>query len=146
MERRFFTLEEANTLLAYLSPLMELAYAKKAEIVKIVRGLEAAGIRVEELFKRDANADGDGQTSTQLRNLADEINSLLIEMQDTGCVVKDLETGLIDFWGRIGEEDIFLCWKLGESEVSHWHSPKEGFAQRKSLFTREILSEVAKLH
>lgn len=146
MERRFFTLEEANTLLAYLSPLMATAHAKKAEVVKIVRGLEAAGIKVEELFKRDATSEGDGQTGTQLRNLADEINALLTEIQDTGCVVKDLDAGLIDFWSRIGDEDIFLCWKLGESEVSHWHATKEGFGQRKSLFTREILSEVAKLH
>lgn len=146
MERRIFTLEETNTLLPYLSPLMTAARAKKIEISKIVRGLEAAGIKVEELFKRDTNSDNDGQTSAQLRNLADEINALLTEIQETGCVVKDLDAGLIDFWSRIGEEDIFLCWKLGESEVSHWHSLKEGFTQRKSLFTREILSEVSKLH
>ena len=51
-----------------------------------------------------------------------------------GGVVKDLETGLVDFPGRGPAGPVVnLCWKLGEAAVRFWHGMDEGFAQRKPL-------------
>jgi hypothetical protein len=54
-------------------------------------------------------------------------------IEQTGCVVKDLETGLVDFPSVVDDEQVYLCWKLGEERIGYWHRMDEGFAGRKPL-------------
>jgi hypothetical protein len=54
-------------------------------------------------------------------------------IQELGAQVKDLDTGLIDFPARNRDEDVLLCWQLGEPEVAYWHGPDDGFAGRRPL-------------
>ncbi len=54
-------------------------------------------------------------------------------IHELGGMVKDLDEGLVDFLARRGEEDVLLCWRLGEDEIAHWHRLEEGFAGRKPL-------------
>jgi hypothetical protein len=55
------------------------------------------------------------------------------ELADLGIELKDYFTGLIDFWCRMDGRDVYLCWKLGEPEVAHWHELNAGFAGRRKL-------------
>jgi hypothetical protein len=55
------------------------------------------------------------------------------ELQSLGVVVKDLDQGLVDFPARRGDEEVLLCWHVGEDEVAYWHSLEGGFAGRKPL-------------
>jgi hypothetical protein len=57
----------------------------------------------------------------------------LASLFESGAHLKDLDTGLIDFYSRRGKELIFLCWKEGEDEIGHWHSLEGGFQGRQSL-------------
>ena len=50
-----------------------------------------------------------------------------------GCLVKDLEAGLVDFYSVLEEEPVFLCWQFGEPAVAHWHALDEGFSGRKPV-------------
>jgi hypothetical protein len=61
------------------------------------------------------------------------VRSALERIQSTGCVVKDLEVGLLDFPARIHDEDVYLCWRLGEDKIRFYHRQDEGFAGRKPL-------------
>jgi hypothetical protein len=54
-------------------------------------------------------------------------------IQRLGAEVKDLDAGLVDFPARRGEEDVLLCWRLGEPEVAFWHGLEDGFAGRRPL-------------
>jgi hypothetical protein len=54
-------------------------------------------------------------------------------IHELGGMVKDVDEGLVDFLARRGEEDVLLCWRLGEQAVLHWHGLEEGFAGRKPL-------------
>ena len=54
-------------------------------------------------------------------------------MQARGCVVKDLDRGLVDFYSLAGDKLIFLCWHAGEPEVGHWHPIEGGFTSRQPL-------------
>jgi hypothetical protein len=54
-------------------------------------------------------------------------------IHELGGMVKDLDEGLVDFLARRDEEEILLCWRLGEDEIAHWHGLEEGFAGRKPL-------------
>ena len=53
---------------------------------------------------------------------------------------------IVDFYAKIENQDMLLCWKLGEGEIQFYHGANEGFAGRKSIFSREILEEVTKVH
>jgi hypothetical protein len=50
-----------------------------------------------------------------------------------GCVVKDLDMGLIDFPTLFRGVEVYLCWKLGESKIAFWHGVDEGFRGRKAI-------------
>jgi hypothetical protein len=69
--------------------------------------------------------------------LAESIQSALEQIQATGCVVKDLEVGLLDFPARINGEAVYLCWRLGEDRIRFYHSQDEGFSGRKPIDPRD---------
>jgi hypothetical protein len=54
-----------------------------------------------------------------------------------GGVVKDVGAGLVDFLGRVGREDVWLCWKRGENKIHFWHPLYAGFSERQTLKRNE---------
>jgi len=58
------------------------------------------------------------------------------QVQEFGCVIKDLDMGLIDFPTLLRGVEVYLCWKLGEPTIAHWHGTSEGFASRKPIDER----------
>jgi hypothetical protein len=72
------------------------------------------------------------------RNRTEEsIREALERIHATGCIVKDLEVGLLDFPARIDGEEVYLCWKLGEDRIRFYHRQDEGFAGRKPIDPRD---------
>src|SRR3954469_13925703 len=59
---------------------------------------------------------------------AERINRYLQELETIGCVVKGFEVGLVDFYSLREDRPIFLCWKLGEDRIGHWHEIDSGFS------------------
>jgi hypothetical protein len=55
------------------------------------------------------------------------------QINDAGAQIKSLEEGLLDFPSLREDEQVLLCWKLGEDEIGYWHGLDEGFAGRKPL-------------
>jgi hypothetical protein len=130
--RRYFTPEEANEALAAVRPLTEelvrhqqalvVAQARRADLAERIVG-NGGGIQPSEL----------GAATEELEQQAMEVARCLEQISALGGQVKDLDEGLIDFPARRGDEDVLLCWKLGEDEVGHWHGAEEGFAGRRPL-------------
>lgn len=54
-------------------------------------------------------------------------------LQEMGCVLRDLDLGLVDFPALAGTTEVFLCWRLGEDAIRYWHGLTEGYAGRKPL-------------
>jgi len=71
-------------------------------------------------------------------HLAETLRSTLRRILETGCIVKDLDVGLLDFPAIIDNQDVYLCWKLGEDRIRFYHRPDEGFAGRKPLDPRDL--------
>ena len=65
--------------------------------------------------------------------LKSEIVRLIHRIESFGCIVKDIDLGLIDFPSSLDGEDVYLCWKAGEPEISHYHGIEEDFRFRKPL-------------
>jgi len=127
-----FTLEEANAALTELRPIVE-------RMVQHRRDLTAAQTRQVELVTRIAGNGGD-MVPSDLHDLAetiqreaDAISDCAERINQAGAQVKSLEEGLLDFPAKRGEEDVLLCWKLGEDEIRFWHGTDEGFSARKRL-------------
>jgi hypothetical protein len=68
-----------------------------------------------------------------LDSLVETMTRKITELEDLGLQVKDLDSGLVDFPAERYGEKVLLCWRYGESEVSFWHKPNEGFNGRKPI-------------
>lgn len=146
MKTTLFTLDEANELLPYLTERMARLSGLKRELDGMLAGCERDGIDVPALLQSEKTDESLASLKAKLQNLGDEINDILYEIQEKGPVVKDIDQGLVDFFCELDGATVFLCWKLGESDIRHFHGVNEGFSQRQSLFTRHYLEQVTKLH
>jgi hypothetical protein len=72
---------------------------------------------------------------------ASRINGYLQELEAVGCVFKGFDAGLVDFYSLREDRAIFLCWRLGEPRITHWHELDTGFDGRQPI-DGAILSEV----
>jgi hypothetical protein len=132
-EQRLFTLTEAERTLREIEPLLIEAVdarRKLAEVEEQVgritsRILVMGGILVDTVLT--------SRLRSEREKLAGSIRTALEGIQATGCIVKDLDTGLLDFPARIDGQEAYLCWRLGEDRIRFWHRQDEGFAGRRPL-------------
>ena len=61
------------------------------------------------------------------------------QLEGTGIMIKSVDEGLLDFPSKRYEEEVWLCWKLGEDEIKFWHAKDEGFMGRKPLETTGMI-------
>ncbi len=61
------------------------------------------------------------------------LGELVQSIQSRGCLVKDLDLGLIDFPTLLGDREVLLCWRLGEPSIAYWHGVEEGYRGRKPI-------------
>jgi hypothetical protein len=129
---RYFTPAEANEALATVRPLVE-------KLVDHRRALREAQERRAELTRRIAG-NGGALDARRVATLAARVNReaeavarSVTQIQELGVLVKDLDRGLIDFPALRGDEEVLLCWEIGEDEVGYWHGLEEGFAGRRPL-------------
>jgi hypothetical protein len=71
--------------------------------------------------------------AAQVNREAEAVARSITGIQELGVLVKDLDRGLVDFPALRGEEEVLLCWEVGEDEVAYWHGLEEGFAGRRPL-------------
>ena len=132
MADRFFTAAEANELLPEVRPLVERMVAHR-------RSLALATVRHARIAATIAS-NGGGVRPHEVDRLQEQIEAEAAEvvtcveaLQALGLLVKDLDEGLVDFPALRGDEEVLLCWRLGEDEVAFWHSVEDGFAGRRPL-------------
>ncbi len=133
MADKYFNRNEAEELLPLIAPELEQVRRRKQTIDHLNQELAQAAARImmlggsipahEELAKKRAE---DLRLTAQLKQAIEKI-------QATGCVVKDLDEGLVDFPSLLDGQEVYLCWKLGEERIAYWHGMEEGFDGRKPL-------------
>jgi hypothetical protein len=129
---RYFTAEEANEALDEVRPLTE-------ELVEHRRGLAELQERQVALTARIAGNGGNVQPH-EVQGVQERLDEALAgiarcvtRIHELGALVKDLDQGLVDFPAQRGEEEVLLCWRLGEEEIGFWHGLEEGFSGRRPL-------------
>lgn len=121
-EERLFTVEDANAELDLLRELLP-------RIREAREGLIAASGRIE-----DAVAlDGGGVAGSDWFVHQQTLKAGVEELATRGILLRDPEMGLVDFPAQRDGERVFLCWRLGEDAVAHFHGERGGYARRKPL-------------
>ncbi|MCY0864707.1 MAG: DUF2203 domain-containing protein [Sulfobacillus sp.] len=130
---KYFDREEANRLLPALRVKLEELKALQAQAR--VKYEEMRDIR-EVGYRKDGNLImlSDYQLAKrEFDTIVQNANALLDEINGLGCRVTDVEVGLVDFPARIGDEVVYLCWRMDEPSVQFYHGLEEGYAGRKPL-------------
>ena len=132
---RVFTVEEAGRLLDPIEAIlrdMDSRTLRLREVRELLEDLEQyygddlASAPLEERERHQA-------IWTEAHAVAESLNRDVARINAFGCAVKDVTTGLIDFYGFVDGELVFLCWRRGEPGVGHYHPLDTGFAGRKPL-------------
>jgi hypothetical protein len=132
MSKRF-TLAEAESLLPEVEKAMREALSVKAEYDRAESSLQATVQKIMFAGGMTIDSHSVGEEKSKRDSSAEQLRSALESLQEHGCLVKDLDVGLVDFPTLFRGEEVYLCWKLGEPGIRFWHGTEEGFAGRKEI-------------
>lgn len=132
-----FTVEEANNLIPVLTPMLHEVEATHSRLLALQAQVDALELITENTeIEESPNADEADSLVNEMKTLADEYQALIDKIQGYGCYLKGVFPTLIDFFHTHKGDVVYLCWRLGEPEITHWHGVGSGFADR------QILSEL----
>jgi hypothetical protein len=130
---KFFNLLEAEGLLPEVERLLLCVKEQKeayeradAELTRISHRIALAGGMVP---PRDTIL----QQRARKESAARALKSTVEKIQELGCQLKDLEMGLVDFPTLYRGQEVYLCWKLGESGIGFWHHVEDGYRGRRPI-------------
>jgi hypothetical protein len=135
---RVFTVQRANSALPLVRRIVQDIVAEHPRWKDLVARYElaAAGARPEW---------GESPEQLALRGEIDavalRINGFVDELGQVGCLLKGFEDGLVDFYGLQEGRLVFLCWRLGEDQVTHWHELDAGVAGRQPITPEFVATE-----
>ena len=122
----FFTTNEANAALPDIIKKFEYSLAQKNEVTKLEQQLQ--------LNLSTTNSFEEYVTLKQkLNSTITKFYESVEILENTGVVVKSIEQGLLDFPSKRFDEEVWLCWKYGETEIKFWHEKDSGFMGRKPI-------------
>ena len=127
----FFTTNEANEALPDVIKKYEYVLAKRNEVTKLEQQLQIC-LSTTNSFEEYV------PLKQKLNSTITKFYESLEILESTGVVVKSIEQGLLDFPSKRFDDEIWLCWKYGETEIKFWHEKDSGFMGRKPLETEDL--------
>lgn len=121
-KERVYSVEEAEATLPEVRERLERIQRARQEI-----------FRSSAVIKEHVASDGGGFARPEYWDALETLRSDVTELLERDIILRDPETGLIDFPSEREGRRILLCWRLGEDHVAHWHEPNAGFAGRRTL-------------
>jgi hypothetical protein len=134
LRNKIFSVEEANRLLPFLEEAIDalaglareaIALRRDLDVLKAIAGSGASESNPDIRLLREKEA--------ALSALHDRFRSDLAAVSAHGCIVRDLELGLVDFYTMAHGRVVCLCWRRGEPRIEYWHPLDEGFSGRRPL-------------
>jgi hypothetical protein len=132
MARRF-SLAEAQSLIPEVSRLLSEALALKVAYQEAEQAMQAFTQRIMLMGGMIVDRSQAMETRKRRDIAAAGLKSAIEQVLAMGCMVKDLDIGLVDFPTLFRGEEVYLCWKLGEPRIEYWHGVDEGFQSRKEI-------------
>ncbi len=136
MSSRTFTLDEAQDLLPVLESLLRTSIDGKKLIESVDAEFQEMAHRVFLNGGMSLNVVHLARRKAEREKAIQRVRDAMAEIDAIGVQVKDLEIGLLDFPCEVDGQVVLLCWKLGETAITHWHGVSEGFGGRKPVDER----------
>jgi hypothetical protein len=130
---RYFRVEQAERLLPEVRAAIQRAIDARKDYEDSEQQLQKALRRIAMLGGSIADRDSIAADRMRRDQSAKALNEAIGQIHEFGCLVKDLDMGLIDFPTRLNGREVLLCWKLGEDGIGWWHGTEEGFRGRKPI-------------
>lgn len=126
---RYFSIDEANTVVTDVRPVLEELRDDRDRVAELQAGLQ-----------RDRENNGSAEHAEQLaereqeqRTIVQRMQQSVAQLDERGIMLRDISSGLIDFAALANGRPIWLCWRLGEGEIEWWHEANVGFDGRQPL-------------
>jgi len=122
----YFTTKDANLILPDVIKKFETALEKKNEILKLEQKLQM-------ILSTTNSFDEYIPLKQKLNAVITQFYAASENLEKTGVVIKSIDQGLLDFPSKRFDEDVWLCWKYGETEIKFWHEKDSGYTGRKPV-------------
>lgn len=119
---RLFTIDEANAELDELRSRLPRLREARQRLIDTSQQITTA-----------VDVDGGGVEGSDWFRAQESLKTELKWLAGHGILIRDPETGLIDFPAERDGRRVFLCWRLGEEQVAWYHDEQTGFSGRKPL-------------
>jgi hypothetical protein len=144
VEERCFTIEEAEKTLPRVKRVLAKLQTLKAQINFLADEKEGdAPVQLTEPFSEEEIYRfafmQEIKLNRELHKHTYEFFKTLDQITELGCIVKDLDEGLVDFPYKLNGRSAFLCWKNGEKHIAHWHEFDAGYEERKPILDLDKL-------
>lgn len=129
-ELKIFTVSEASQLLPVLTNLISELHKKRALATQTEVQIDSLELIAgsDEASKKEFE-----HLLDSYRRMVSEFYAVVDQIHELGCFLKDVDLGLIDFYGLVSGQVVYLCWKLGEPEIGYWHETGQGYSSRQPL-------------
>ena len=139
--KRLFTVEEANQRLPLVRAIV-------TDIVKLYEDVHdrrerlnrvrhsSAGLKTPSMYSEEVQ-----QIEEELEKDIERLEEFANELEELGVELKDPVMGLVDFRTLFEGREVYLCWRLGEEEITHWHELNAGFQGRQSLLEDSVFTD-----
>lgn len=124
---RYFTVEEANEFLPTLETLLQRLKGLVARMNSEYSELEG--------LREVVRGNGGHQRGQQYLSEVARFAGLIQEVNKNGCILKDIDKGLVDFPFMKDGREVYLCWMLGEESIGWWHERDAGYPGRQPIET-----------
>jgi hypothetical protein len=130
---KYFTREGAERVLRDVEPLVREAIGLKTQFQEADEILKGIAREITMRGGMAVNREQMADTQRQRDSSVTRLQAVMESIQEQGCLVKDLDTGLLDFPTLYNDREVYLCWRLGEQRIEFWHGVDEGFRGRKLI-------------
>jgi hypothetical protein len=130
---RFFTLSQAQQALPAVEKLLRDALYFRSEHQQAQEQLQAISRQITLMGGTRVDPEKIGGLQSTVESSIKGLERAIEDIQESGCLVKDLDIGLIDFPTLYHGREVYLCWQFGEPGIQYWHGIEEGFRGRKSI-------------
>jgi|SRR5579862_2443168 len=132
-EPKLFSLSEAEIARRQVEPLLIEAMEGRRQVSDVDDKLSAISNRILIMGGITIDYEVAAHMRAEYNRLVERVRDVLDRIHATGCVVKDLDSGLVDFPAILKNEEVYLCWRLGEDRIRFYHRQDEGFSGRKPI-------------
>lgn len=124
---KYFSVSEAEALIPELERIFE-------AVIELAAKAEAKAEHIRAMAEDEQRHIPElAIEKSQLQFLANAMNDWFKKIADLGAFPKGIDPALVDFPHRLAGKDVYLCWKLGDKRLTHYHGVDEGFAGRRPL-------------